>query len=127
MMMDVCDVAVGDVHNFLATKAIDRKDKLQACVTPCNFFFVNTRNNFDFSVPITKAEHGFLAYDSFVCCSFLSEYPDDHRIPSDSRCGPLSKKALQDIRAILPTVVTLSKVIRDPIIAALGAKIAALP
>lgn len=126
-MMKVGGVAVGNVHHFFNDQITDQKDKFNACVALCTFFVVNSKNTFPFSIPIPKAEHGFLSYDSFLCCSLPCTFDQNHEIPKKSHRGPLSKKVLQEIEKILPTVKTLSKMDRAPISAAVRAQLAQMP
>lgn len=63
------NIRVGEIFKLYNEGTNPPKYKIHICIDDKCFVVVNTKNNYPFSLPISKNASSFLMYDSYICCS----------------------------------------------------------
>ncbi len=119
MTLYVRDCVVGDVYliNCTAEEIADPKAKMCICVSPNQFFLINTAAMLTDNLVILQKEHKFLTYDSNVNCGIALIFENKREVIR--RDGSISTNLLNDMIDVVEDAKVMTPIEKRSILSSL--------
>lgn len=99
------DIRSGEAFKTHTNATNPPKTKIHICINEYCYLWINSKDNYPFSLPIRKSDCSVLDYDSYICCSnVLSGYDKSYKIIAKEELSDKIIKDLIDYISVIPTL-----------------------